>query len=66
MAEPPLTDRERRIIRGLIDDHEYRRVKRQVLGEWWKDSRLVVAVLGGAILLILEVVQIVVALHGGK
>jgi hypothetical protein len=65
MAESPLTDREIVILRGMIDDHEYRLVRRRMFGKWWRDGRIVAAVTGGAVLITLELVQIVVALRGG-
>ena len=64
-SEPPLTDRELRILRGMLDEHEMRRIRRTILGEWWRDGKVVAAVLGAAVLVTLEVVQIVVALRSG-
>jgi hypothetical protein len=66
VPELPLTDREIRILRGMIDDHEFRRVRRRVFGEWWRDGRIVAAALAGGVLLTLEVLQIVVTFRGGK
>lgn len=63
-SEPPLTDRELRIVRGMIDEYEVRRIRRGMFGEWWRDGKVVAAVLGGGILITLEVLQIVVMLRG--
>jgi hypothetical protein len=63
-SEPPLTERELRIVRGMIDEHEVRRIRRTVFGEWWRDGKVLAAVVGGCLLATLEVVQIVVALRG--
>jgi len=62
MPEPPLTERELRIVRGMIDDHEVRRIRRGIFGEWWRDGRVIAAVLAGAVLIALEVLQILVLL----
>jgi hypothetical protein len=66
MTESPLTDRELVILRGMIDDHEYRLVRRRMFGRWWRDGRVVTAVVAGGVLIALELIQIAVALRGGK
>ena len=63
-SEPPLTERELKILRGMIDDHETRRIRRSLLGEWWRDGKVIAAVFGGLILVTLEVLQIYVTLRG--
>lgn len=63
-SEPPLTERELTILRGMIDDHETRRIRRGMFGEWWRDGKVIAAICGGAILVTLEVLQILVTLRG--
>ncbi len=66
MAEPPLTDRELVIVRGLIDDHEYERARNRFLGESWRGSRAVFLVIAGVLLFGLQVVTLIVSMrHGG-
>lgn len=64
-SESPLSDRELSILRGMIDEYETRRVRRSLFGEWWRDGKVIAGVIAGAILVTLEIVQLVVALHGG-
>jgi hypothetical protein len=62
MPERPLDERELRIVRGMIDDHEMRRIRRGIFGEWWRDGRVLFALLGGILLVTLQVLQVVVLL----
>ncbi len=63
MAEPPLTDRELVIVRGLIDDHEYERARNRFLGESWRGSRAFFLVVAGILLFGLQVASLLVALR---
>lgn len=58
MREQPLTDRELRIVRGMMDEYEYRRARGRVLGEWYKDARLLIASVTAAVILGLQVVNL--------
>ena len=62
MGERPLDERELKIVRGMIDEYETRRIRRSLFGEWWRDGKVLVAVFGGAILVTLQVLQIIVLL----
>lgn len=66
MHEPPLTDRELRIVRGMIDEHLYRQARSKFLGESWRDSRAVLAVLGAGVLFGVQVVTLIVAIRGNR
>lgn len=63
-SEPPLTERELTILRGMIDDHETRRIRRSMFGEWWRDGKVLVGALGFLILVTLELLQIYAAWGG--
>ena len=43
--ERPLDDHELRIVRGMIDEHEYERNRRRFLGEVFGDARTVILTL---------------------
>ena len=60
--EPPLNDRELRIVRGMIDEHEYNRVRNRFLSDAWRDSRAVFAVFAGVVLALLQIATLLVAL----
>lgn len=64
--EPPLTARELRIVRGMIDEFEYRlqrrRFGRTVLG----DFRVMLALLGGTMLITLQIVDLYLFASGGR
>lgn len=49
-------------MRGMIDEYETRRIRRGMFGEWWRDGRVVAGVLAAAILVALQVLQILVLL----
>lgn len=66
MQEPPLNDRELRVVRGLIDDHLYDEARNRFLGESFRGGRAVVIAVAGILLFGLQVVTLIVALrHGG-
>jgi hypothetical protein len=46
----------------MIDEYETRRIRRGMFGEWWRDGRVVAVILGGALLVTLQVLQILVLL----
>ena len=50
MPEPPLTDRELRILRGVIDEHLYREARGRFLGESWREGRAILVVVAGVVL----------------
>lgn len=64
--QPPLTDRELRIIRGMIDEFEFRSARRRVLGGFVTDLRVVTVVLGGVILVALNAVTLILTLTGRR
>jgi hypothetical protein len=66
VPEPPLSDRELRILRGVIDEHEYRAARDRFLGESWRGSRAIVIAIAGAMLFGLQVVTLVVAIRHGN
>lgn len=49
--QPPLTDRELRILRGMLDDHEFRRRQREFWGTAFGDFRVIVGFVGALILI---------------
>ena len=76
MSEPPLTDREIRSLRGLleddpylrklrgmIDDHEYQLAARRHWRLMFQDVRGIAAILGAGTLLILQVAELYVIIH---
>lgn len=66
MQEPPLNDRELRVVRGMIDDHLYQEARNRFLGESFRGSRAVVLAIAGILLFGLQVVTLILALrHGG-
>lgn len=65
MPEPPLTDRELRILRGVIDEHLYRESRARFLGESWREGRAILVVVAGVVLFGLQIAVLVVALRTG-
>lgn len=57
MSEPPLTDRELRILRGLIDDHETARAVDAWFAFRWRFIAGALTVLGGIALLFTAIVE---------
>ena len=58
MSEPPLTDRELRILRGMLDDHEWKRRQRLHWGTVFGDARIIVGVLGAFMLIVMQGVEL--------
>jgi hypothetical protein len=62
--QQPLTDRELRIIRGMIDEYDLRTRSRLVWRGRVRDVRVLLAVVGAAILIVLQSVELVFLLGG--
>jgi hypothetical protein len=58
MPEPPLTQRELMILRGMIDEHEFAQMRGRYFRGLWRDSRVVVAALVGGVLIVLQLVTL--------
>lgn len=65
MPEPPLREQEIRVLRGMMDEYTYGQARHRLFTQWWKDTGKLLAILGGFALLVLNVVQIVLALMQG-
>ncbi len=64
--QPPLTDKELRIVRGMIDEFETRMVSKHLIHGFVADFRVFLAIVGAALLVVLQVVTLVVMLNGGR
>ncbi len=64
--QPPLTDRELRIIRGMIDEYDYRLTRRHQLGVVVGDVRVLIAIVAGILLIVLQAVSLALMLAGRR
>lgn len=64
--QQPLSDRELRVLRGMMDEYEYERTKRRIFQGWLGDARLVLAALGAIMLLILQTITLYLSLAGRR
>lgn len=55
MPEPPLTDRELRIVRGMLDEHEYEMRRGAARRHFWTAGRVWFAFLLGIVLVVLQI-----------
>ena len=56
--EPPLTNRELRILRGMLDEHEWKQHSRQHWATAFGDIRVVVGVAGAGMLILMQAVEL--------
>lgn len=50
----------------MMDEYRFGRARHQLFSQWWKDTGKVLAVFGGLALLVLNVVQVVLAIQAGR
>ena len=62
MPEPPLTDRELRIVRGMLDEHEYDMRRGAARRHFWTAGRVWFAFVLGLVLVVLQIVVAALAL----
>jgi len=55
VPEPPLTDRELRIVRGMLDEHEYEMRRGAARRHFWTAGRVWFAFLLGIVLVVLQI-----------
>lgn len=64
MAEPELTELERRIVRGMIEEYEYARRRNLLWSQRWKTWRVIMLTLLGLTLYLLQIVVAIIAIRG--
>lgn len=66
MHEPPLTDRELKVLRGMLDEYQYSRSRRHVFAELWDDARGFAKFIAATSIVVLNIVTVVLLLSGTR
>jgi hypothetical protein len=66
VREPPLTDRELRILRGMLDDYENSRIMRSWFAVRWRTLLKVVTVVSAVAVTAAAIVEIIRAIAGAN
>jgi hypothetical protein len=61
---PPFTDREIRILRGMIDEHEYEQARRKFLGNITRGGLDAGKLIGATLASVLVILQILILVRG--
>jgi hypothetical protein len=64
MATEPLSERELRILRAMVDEYERRFARNQMVAGWGRDARSLLAVVGAVMLIAMQIAEIWLILHG--